>query len=79
MNQSMEQMLLTALQNATNQNVEVMKRAEKNLELFEKEPNFYTALINVFLNRELDPAARYMAILTVKNGIEKSWRKTQAV
>lgn len=74
----MEQMLLTALQNAASQNVEMMKEAEKNLALFEKEPNFYTALINVFHNRESDPAARYMAILTIKNGIEKSWRKTQA-
>lgn len=73
----MEQLLLTALKNASSQNVELMKEAEKNLALFEKEPNFYTALVNVFLNRELDPAARYMAILTVKNGIEKSWRKAQ--
>lgn len=70
----MEQILLSALLNATNQNVELMKEAEKNLSLFEKEPNFYSALIGVFLNREVDPAARYMAILTLKNGIDKYWR-----
>lgn len=73
----MEQILLTTLQNATSQNIELMKEAEKNLNLFEKEPNFFSALINVFLNKELDGSARYMAILTMKNGIDKFWRKTQ--
>lgn len=74
----MDQILLTALQNATSQNVGLMKEAEKNLSLFEKEQNFYSALIGVFFNRQVDPAARYMAILTLKNGIDKYWRKTQS-
>jgi hypothetical protein len=54
-----------------------MKEAEKNLSFFEKESNFYPTLVGVFLNREVDPAARYMAILSLKNGIDKYWRKTQ--
>lgn len=73
----MESILLSNLQHATSQNVTLMKEAEKNLSLFESESNFYPALVGVFLNREIDPAARYMAILSLKNGIDKYWRKTQ--
>lgn len=73
----MESILLTNLQHATSQDVALMKEAEKNLSLFEKESNFYPTLVEVFLNREVDPAARYMAILSLKNGIDKYWRKTQ--
>lgn len=73
----MESILLLNLQHATSQNVQLMKEAEKNLSLFEREANFYPTLVSVFLNREIDPAARYMAILTLKNAIDKYWRKTQ--
>jgi hypothetical protein len=54
MNQSIEQVL----SQATSQDVALMKEAEKTLQQYEKEPNFYSTLINVFLNPDLNPAAR---------------------
>jgi Importin-beta N-terminal domain len=65
MNQSIEDVLLTTLQNAANQSdISKVKEAEHNLALFETEPKFYTALLNVYVNRELDFSIRYIAILT---------------
>jgi hypothetical protein len=33
--------------------------------------------LSFFANTNLDDGARYMAIITLKNGIDKHWRKNQ--
>jgi hypothetical protein len=55
-----------------------VKQAEQNLSAWEKEENFYSTILNFYKNEQLDVDVRYMAILTLKNGIDKHWRKAQA-
>jgi hypothetical protein len=75
--QSME-LLFQTLKQATNQeSQDVVKQAEANLAIFEREPNFFSTILEFYLNDSLDLNVRYMAILILKNGIEKYWRKTQ--
>jgi hypothetical protein len=77
MTQPME-ILFQTLKNATNQqNPELVKQAEQNLAAFEKEPNFYCTILDFYLNTQLDVDVRYMAVLILKNGIDKYWRITQ--
>lgn len=71
-------LLLHTLQSATSQDPTVVKQAEQNLSTWEKEPNFYSTILSFYGNDQLDVGARYMALLTLKNGIDRHWRKTQA-
>ncbi|CRL05558.1 CLUMA_CG018181, isoform A [Clunio marinus] len=59
-------------------NPQILKETEQNLSSWEKEPNFYRTILNFYSNLQLDEGVRYMAILTLKNGIDRHWRKTQA-
>ena len=72
----MDQLFIT-LQNAVSQDINLVKQAENNLAIFEKEPNFYTTVLDFYFNQQLDVSTRYMALLFVKNGIDKYWRKNQ--
>lgn len=72
-----ENLLFVALQSATSQDPVLLKQAEENLSSWEKEPNFYTTILNFYSNLQLEDRVRYMAILTLKNGIDRHWRKTQ--
>lgn len=71
-------LLFTTLQSASSQDPQLVKQAEQNLSAWEKEANFYSTILSFYLNSQLDESVRYMAILTLKNGIDKHWRKTQA-
>lgn len=75
---NLEMLLLHTLQSATSQDPTVVKQAEQNLSAWEKEPNFYSTILSFYGNDQLDVGARYMALLTLKNGIDRHWRKTQA-
>lgn len=76
-NENIETLLFNTLQSATSQDPLLLKQAEQNLAAWEKEPNFYTTILNFYCNQQLEDRVRYMAILTLKNGIDKHWRKTQ--
>jgi uncharacterized protein YbcI len=75
--QNIQSLLLQSLQSATSQDPQQVKQAEQNLSNWEKEENFYSTLLSFFANTNLDEGARYMAIITLKNGIDKHWRKNQ--
>lgn len=75
--EDIQTLLFNTLQSATSQDPLLMKQAEKNLIEWEKEANFYPTILNFYANSSLDESARYMSILTLKNGIDKHWRKTQ--
>lgn len=72
----MDELFIT-LQNASSQDVNLVKKAEHNLAIFEKEQNFFTTVLNFYFNQQLDVSTRYISLLIVKNGIDKYWRKTQ--
>ena len=76
-NQNIEVLLFTTLQSATSQDPALVKKAEENLSTWEKESNFYPTILNFYCNTQLEENVRYMAILTLKNGIDRHWRKTQ--
>lgn len=76
-NENIETLLFNTLQSATSQDPMVVKQAEQKLSAWEKEPNFYTTILNFYSNSQLEDGVRFMAILTLKNGIDRHWRKTQ--
>lgn len=62
MNQSsqdnnMEVLLLNTLNSATSQDPQLVKQAEQNLSAWEKEPNFYSTMLQVYSNKHLDPSS----------------------
>lgn len=67
--------LLNVLQQALSQNPEILKPAEEQLKLWETQPCFYSALLNVITDQNIDVNIRWMAVLYMKNGIDKYWRK----
>jgi hypothetical protein len=75
--QNIQSLLLQTLSSATSQDPQLVKQAEQNLTSWEKEENFYPTLLSFFKNASLDEGARYMAIITLKNGIDRHWRKNQ--
>lgn len=75
--EDIQNILFNTLQSAISQDPQQVKQAEQNLSSWEKEPNFYPTILNFYANSNLDEAARFMSILTLKNGIDKHWRKTQ--
>lgn len=64
-----------ALQGAASQNPNVLKPAEAKLKEWETQPGFYSILMDVFSNYNIDLNVRWMAILCLKNGVDRYWRK----
>lgn len=75
-NQNIESILFT-LQSASSQDPLLVKQAEENLSVWEKEANFYPTILNFYSNTQLEDRIRFSSILILKNGIDKHWRKTQ--
>ncbi|XP_060524948.1 importin-11 [Cylas formicarius] len=67
--------VLDVLQRASSQNPEILKPAETKLREWETQPGFYSILCNVISNHSLDVNVRWIAVLYMKNGIDKYWRK----
>lgn len=76
-NQNIEELLFTTLQSASSQDPQLVKQAEEHLSSWEKEANFYPTILNFYCNTLNEDRVRYMAILTLKNGIDRHWRITQ--
>jgi hypothetical protein len=52
-----------------------IKVATEQLSNWENRPGYYSALQDVYVNLSLDEQIRYQAIIQLKNGIDKHWRK----
>lgn len=76
MNQDNCVLVLETLRKAASQNAEQLKPAEQQLKCWETEKWFYSALLSVFSDRSLELNVRWLAVLYIKNGIERYWRKT---
>jgi hypothetical protein len=72
---STQDIVIEVLQRASSQNPEVLKPAEAKLREWETQPGFYTALFNVLSNHSLDINVRWIAVLYIKNGIDRYWRR----
>lgn len=68
--------LLVILQQASSQNSEVVSVATKALQENETKKGFHVALLKVALanQQNIDINIRWLAVLCLKNGIERHWR-----
>nr|POE62836.1 importin-11 [Quercus suber] len=68
--------LVQALRSASSSDPNQIQSGTKQLHQWEKTPGYYKALQSAFINHQLPIEIRYLAIIQLKNGIDKYWRKT---
>ena len=68
--------LLIILQQASSQNSEVVSNATKVLQANESKKGFFITLLKIALPNQsnIDMNIRWLAVLYLKNGIERHWR-----
>ncbi|RMY50678.1 hypothetical protein D0863_14812 [Hortaea werneckii] len=71
-----ESSLVHTLQSASSSNPAQIHTGTKQLQQWEKTPSFYVHLQSAYLDSRLPLELRYLAIIQLKNGIDKYWRKT---
>lgn len=73
-----EGLLVQSLTSAASSDAQQITTGTKQLQQWEKSPGYYRHLQSAYLARELPVEIRYLAIIQLKNGIDKYWRKTAA-
>ncbi|EMD69487.1 hypothetical protein GGP41_001349 [Bipolaris sorokiniana] len=71
-----EGILFHVLRSASSADQTQVQSGAKQLQHWEKTQGFYPLLQSVFLDHSLPLEVRYLAIIQLKNGIDKYWRKT---
>ncbi|XP_025988131.1 importin-11 [Solenopsis invicta] len=71
----MEVAVIEVLRQAISQDPNVLKSAEETLRQWETQQGFYIALYNVLSNHSLAIEVRWMAVVYLKIGVERYWRK----
>ncbi|XP_011865006.1 PREDICTED: importin-11 [Vollenhovia emeryi] len=71
----MEAAVIEVLRQAVSQDPNVFKSAEETLKQWETQQGFYIALYNVLSNHSLAIEVRWMAVVYLKIGVERYWRK----
>ncbi|KAF9933041.1 hypothetical protein FBU30_006717 [Linnemannia zychae] len=73
---SARESLLTVLGEAASQDPARMQSAVTQLQQWEATPQFNATLQDIFYDKSIDTNIRWQAIIYLKNGIDKYWRKT---
>ncbi|XP_012521564.2 importin-11 [Monomorium pharaonis] len=73
--ENMEAAVVEVLRQAVSQDPNVLKSAEETLKQWETQQGFYIALYNVLSNHSLAIEVRWMAVVYLKIGVERYWRK----
>lgn len=73
-----ENLLVQSLTSAASSDQQKIRVGSAQLQQWEKSPGYYKHLQSAYLARELPVEIRYLAIIQLKNGIDKYWRKTAA-
>lgn len=73
-----ENTLLHVLKSAASRNPQQVQTGTKQLQNWEKSAGYYKHLQSVFIDRSFPIEVRYLAIIQLKNGIDKYWRKSAA-
>ncbi|PYI13913.1 putative importin 11 [Aspergillus violaceofuscus CBS 115571] len=68
--------VLNALILAASSTQQQVQTGTQQLQNWEKQEMYYTYLQDVFLDQSVPSEVRYLAIIQLKNGIDKYWRKT---
>lgn len=71
-----ENLLVHSLRAASSSVPHQIQTGTKQLQQWEKSPGYYVHLQSAYLDRRLPLEVRYLAIIQLKNGIDKYWRKT---
>ncbi|KAI4934808.1 hypothetical protein J4E85_002668 [Alternaria conjuncta] len=71
-----ESILFHVLRSASSADQTQVQTGTKQLQQWEKAAGFYPLLQTVFLDQSLPLEVRYLAVIQLKNGIDKYWRKT---
>ncbi|GAB7366240.1 hypothetical protein MBLNU230_g7797t1 [Neophaeotheca triangularis] len=71
-----ENLLVHTLKSASSTDPQQIQTGTQQLQTWEKSPNYYVHLQSAFVDRRLPVETRYLAIIQLKNGIDKYWRKT---
>ncbi|KAK7514031.1 armadillo-type protein [Phyllosticta citriasiana] len=71
-----ENILFHVLRSAASSDSHQIQTGTKQLQQWEKKGGFFPLLQTVFIDRSLPFEVRYLAIIQLKNGIDKYWRKT---
>ncbi|KAI9801900.1 MAG: hypothetical protein M1833_002214 [Piccolia ochrophora] len=70
------QILYNVLRSAASGDPQQIQTGAKQLQQWETEKGYYSLLQDVFQDKGLPVEIRYLAIIQLKNGIDKYWRKT---
>ncbi|KAF9169445.1 Importin-11 [Mortierella sp. AD011] len=73
---SARDVLLSVLAEAASQEQARMQNAVTQLQQWETTPQFNATLQDIFYDKSLETNVRWQAIIYLKNGIDKYWRKT---
>ncbi|EDO30947.1 predicted protein [Nematostella vectensis] len=68
--------VLEVLRQGSSQVPGLLRPAEQRLHEWERHCGFYQTLMQIFSNRSVDVNIRWLAVLYIKNGIDRYWRKT---
>lgn len=68
--------ILDTLTKATSQDPAVLTPAEHQLQQWQTQPGFYSVLSSIFCNHQIDVNVRWLAVMYIKNGIDRYWRRT---
>ncbi|CAI6334893.1 unnamed protein product [Periconia digitata] len=71
-----EGILFHVLRSASSSDPTQIQTGAKQLQEWEKATGYYPLLQTVFIDKSLPYEVRYLAIIQLKNGIDKYWRKT---
>ena len=71
-----ESLVFKTLEQASGPDPQLLRIATQQLSNWETHPGYYSALQDVYANLKYPQSIRFQAIIQVKNGIDKYWRKT---
>ncbi|KAI9762175.1 MAG: hypothetical protein M1835_008069 [Candelina submexicana] len=70
------QNLFNTLQAASSPNQQQVRTGTQQLQNWETQKGYYSLLQTLFIDKSLPVESRYLAIILLKNGIDKYWRKS---
>lgn len=73
-----EENIVRTLQWASSSDAKQIQSGTKQLHQWEKSPSYYVHLQSAYIDTRLPEEVRLLAIITLKNGVDKYWRKTAA-
>jgi hypothetical protein len=71
-----EAIFLKVLEGAASSDNQRIQTSAKQLEEWQTQDGYYVHLKTAFVDKRLPMEMRYLAIIQLKNGIDKYWRKT---